>query len=322
MLRGGERVVMIAGPIPVTLTTHAPATPATAALLSVAFVSLLSLVGALFLLVRRGLLARVVPSLVAFATGALLGDAFFHLLPETAEEFGFTAETGGVVIAGVVGAFLLERFLFRHEHALPGEADGGNGHAAPGHRHGHASAHDDGDGPPRAVADADDGRGAVDPARASHTPHARGAESAALPYMILAGDCVHNALDGVIIAASYLVSVPVGVASTVAIALHELPQELGDFGVLVYGGFAVRTALVANFLTALTAFAGATVVLFVLDPEGLLRWLLPLAAGNFVYVAAADLLPELKREPPAGSRLQLAAFFAGLVVLYLLTFLE
>lgn len=151
-----------------------------------------------------------------------------------------------------------------------------------------------------------------------HHPDADRPES--LSYMILFGDAVHNTLDGVIIAASYLASIPLGLATTVAIATHEIPQELGDFGVLVYGGVPWLRAVAYNFLTALTAFLGGTiVVVFAGDSALLIRYLLPVAAGNFIYIAASDLLPELIDETdPHRSTLQLSAFLAGIALLTIL----
>ncbi|MFC6764747.1 ZIP family metal transporter [Natrinema soli] len=143
-------------------------------------------------------------------------------------------------------------------------------------------------------------------------------ESTVLPYMILLGDGIHNAVDGMIIATSYLVSVRLGVAATVAIAAHEIPQELSDFAVLVYGGFSRPKALAYNLVTALVAFVGAGVAFaFANAVEWLPRVVIPIAAGNFVYIAGADLIPEFKDEPdPALALRQSVAFLVGLAVLY------
>lgn len=151
-----------------------------------------------------------------------------------------------------------------------------------------------------------------------HHPHEDRPEP--LSYMILLGDGVHNAIDGIIIAASYLASIPLGVATTVAIAFHEIPQEIGDFGVLVFGGMSPRRAIAYNFLTALTAFGGATlVVLLAGRASDLTRLLLPIAAGNFIYIAGSDLLPELVEETDVRrSSLQMATFLVGIAVMYLL----
>lgn len=234
---------------------------------SVAFVSLLALIGIVTVAMGRRKLDRVLPYLVSFSAGTLLGDAFLHLIPEIVATHGFDAGTGLVVLSGIVLAFVLEKYISWHHN---------------------------------------------------HYPHANQAQP--LSYMILFGDSIHNALDGVIIAASYLASIPLGLATTAAIATHEIPQEIGDFGVLVYGGMPHVRAVAYNFLTALTAFAGATAVLVLAEYTGsLTQYLLPVAAGNFVYIAASDLLPELVEETDVyRSTLQLMTFLGGIAVLEVL----
>lgn len=154
-----------------------------------------------------------------------------------------------------------------------------------------------------------------------HHHHPHESRPQPLSYMILLGDSVHNAIDGVIIAASYLTSVPLGIATTTAIAFHEIPQEIGDFGVLLYGGVPRLRAIAYNFLTALTAVGGATLVVILAgDIEGLTRVLLPVAAGNFVYIAGSDLLPELVEETDGRrSTIQMATFLGGIGIMYLFT---
>jgi zinc and cadmium transporter len=142
--------------------------------------------------------------------------------------------------------------------------------------------------------------------------------------MNLVGDSVHNFIDGLIIGASYIASIPVGIATTIAVIFHEIPQEIGDFGVLIHGGFSRKRALTMNFVTALTAVAGTVVALvagtFV---EGLQGFLMPFAIGSFIYIAGSDLIPELHRETsPKKSLLQLAAIALGIAMMYLLLFLE
>jgi zinc and cadmium transporter len=133
-------------------------------------------------------------------------------------------------------------------------------------------------------------------------------------YIILFGDSLHNFVDGMVIAASYLVSIPVGIATTIAVIFHEIPQEIGDFSSLVYGGFSRKKALILNFLTALTAVAGALLVL-VFDSEigGLEGFLVPFAAGGFIYIAGTDLIPELHKHNEAKKGvLQTVAFLVGI----------
>ena len=144
-------------------------------------------------------------------------------------------------------------------------------------------------------------------------------------YMNLFGDSVHNLIDGLIIGASYLASIPLGIATTIAVIFHEIPQEMGDFGVLVYGGFSKKRAVTFNFLTALTAVLGAIIALALGSVlEGFVPLLIPFAAGNFIYIAGSDLIPELRKDTPEPkkSAFQLIALVLGIVPMVLLLFLE
>lgn len=143
-------------------------------------------------------------------------------------------------------------------------------------------------------------------------------------YIILAGDSVHNFIDGIIIAASYLVSIPLGITTTMAVFFHEIPQEVGDFGSLVYGGFPVKKALLFNFLTALTAILGAILVLSLdMDAGSLVNLLIPFAAGGFIYVAGTDLIPELHKHNEGKKGIfQVTAFVLGVGLMMGLLILE
>lgn len=142
--------------------------------------------------------------------------------------------------------------------------------------------------------------------------------------MNLFGDGVHNFIDGLVIGASYLVSIPVGIATTLAVLFHEIPQEIGDFGILLHGGFSKGKAILFNFLTALTAIAGTiTAIVLATRIEGIAMYLIPFAVGNFIYVAAADLIPELHKEKNMKkSLIQLGFFIMGIAVMWALLFLE
>lgn len=142
-------------------------------------------------------------------------------------------------------------------------------------------------------------------------------------FMNLFGDAVHNFIDGLIIGASYLANIPLGLAVTLAVIFHEIPQEIGDFGVLLYGGFSKNRALILNFLTALTAILGVAVAIFLSSyVENLTSFLIPFAAGSFIYIAGTDLIPELKKEvEPKKSMIQLVALILGIVVMLLLVYL-
>lgn len=146
--------------------------------------------------------------------------------------------------------------------------------------------------------------------------------SHAIAYMNLVGDSVHNLIDGMIIAGSYLLSIPIGIATTVAVIFHEIPQEIGDFGVLIHGGLSRKKAILYNFLTALTAIIGAVLVLLINNVfDNMAHILLPLAAGGFIYIAGSDLIPELHKEhKPAKSLFQIIGILLGIgVMLALLT---
>lgn len=143
-------------------------------------------------------------------------------------------------------------------------------------------------------------------------------------FMNLIGDGLHNLIDGMIIGASYLVSIPLGIATTVAVFLHEIPQEIGDFGVLVYGGFKKTKALFFNFLSAITAIIGAVIALAIgTKTQTFALFLLPIAAGGFIYIAGSDLIPELHKESvPIKSLIQLISLIVGIAVMFGLVFLE
>lgn len=144
-------------------------------------------------------------------------------------------------------------------------------------------------------------------------------------YTNLVGDGLHNFLDGVIIAASYLVSFPAGIATTIAVLLHEIPQEIGDFGILVHAGFSKGKALLLNLGSALVSVVGVIVTLLIgINVEGLELILVPIAAGGFVYIAGSDLIPELhKHSQKIGQGiLQLIAFLVGIGVMWALLGLE
>ena len=140
----------------------------------------------------------------------------------------------------------------------------------------------------------------------------------------LVGDAAHNLIDGMLVGASYLVSVPIGITTTVAVVLHEIPQEIGDFGVLIHGGLTVKKALAFNLLTAMSAILGAIVSIIMGDQiAGFSLSLLPVTAGGFLYLAGSDLIPELHHETKIStSFLQFVLILLGVGVMALLLFLE
>jgi zinc and cadmium transporter len=242
----------------------------TQTLLSIAAVSLVSLVGGLTL-VLRSRFDLLVTALTAFAAGGLLGNSFLHMLPEAVETHGFGVRTSATVLAGIVVFFLFEKLLlWRHEHG-----DGS-------HEHAHAT-----------------------------KPYA---------FTAVFGDALHNFIDGAVIASACAAGSQLGLATTLAVILHEVPQELGDFGVLVKGGVPPGRALVMNFLSALVAFAGGIVALLMEGHHaGLIAMVVPFSAGGFIYVAAADLIPEMHREMSTGrSILQILLLVAGMAMMALM----
>lgn len=143
-------------------------------------------------------------------------------------------------------------------------------------------------------------------------------------FMNLIGDGVHNFIDGMIIAGSYLASIPLGIMTTIVVLVHEIPQEIGDFGVLLHGGFSKTKALILNFASALVALFGAVVILSLsLKIEAITVFLLPFTAGGFIYIAGSDLIPELKKDINfVNSIFQLLALVLGVGIIFSLILFE
>jgi len=251
---------------------------------SVLVVSLVSLIGVIVISFNKKMLQAIIPTLVSVAVGAMLGDAFVHLIPEAFEATNEPITVSLLIIAGMLLFFILEKFLHWH------------------HSHGEHDIDEYGD------CDHMDEEGKVHP----------------VGHMILVSDGFHNFIDGLIIGASFLISVPIGIASTIAILLHEIPQEIGDFGVLLHAGYTKSRALLVNFLSAILAFLGAGTALILGDISiEAVQYLLPIAAGVFIYIATADLIPELHKTTEVKySILQLLAFILGIVLIASLVFLE
>jgi len=139
-------------------------------------------------------------------------------------------------------------------------------------------------------------------------------------YMNLIGDAIHNFIDGLIMAASFMTSIPLGLTTTIAISSHEIPQEIGDFGVLIYGGFSKKKALLFNFLVALAAVIGGLVGYLVSSQaESFALYILPFAAGGFIYISATDLVPEIKKETDIKkSMATMMCFVIGILIMWLI----
>lgn len=244
-------------------------------LLSVVCVSLASLVGLVTLSLDELRLRRLAAVLLSFAVGALLGDAFLHLVPETFARAGAALGPSLLVLGGMLLFFVVEKLLRR--------------------RHGLLSRRPDPVEPP------------------------------VLATINVIGDAIHNFIDGVLIGASYLASPALGLSTTVAVLFHEIPQELGDFGILVHSGLSARKALLLNLASASLAIVGTLVTLFAghAGETALAGVLVPVTAGGFVYIAAADLIPELQHDRSLrGLVTQVSLIALGIAVMALLTLVD
>lgn len=247
-------------------------------LVSVVLVSLVSLVGLATLSMSPDRIRGLARFFVSFAVGALLGDAFIHLVPRTFAHSGPDGSPLGgslLILGGLMVFFVVEKLL----------------------RRGHAG----------------------EPEPAGPDGVARRPELAAINVL---GDMIHNFIDGVLIGASYLAGPAVGVATTVAVLLHEIPQELGDFGILIHSGLSVRRAVLLNLASATVAVLGTVLALLVGSGahQAVANLLIPMAAGGFVYLAAADLIPELQQDRSLrGLIVQTVLISLGIAVMGLLT---
>jgi len=141
--------------------------------------------------------------------------------------------------------------------------------------------------------------------------------------MSLIGDSIHNFIDGLIIAGAFLLDIKIGIATTLAIALHEIPQEIGDFGVLIHAGFEKIKALTLNYIVALMVVIGGILGYFVsFYSENITTYLIPFAAGGFIYIAASDLMPEARKEKNLKKSIVSFLFFiTGILLMYLMKFI-
>jgi zinc and cadmium transporter len=142
-------------------------------------------------------------------------------------------------------------------------------------------------------------------------------------YLILVSDGLHNFIDGLVIAASFMVNFHIGITTALAIALHEIPQEIGDFGILVYGGFDKIKALYLNYISAITVVIGGIVGFLLHSWIGQsTALLLPFAAGNFIYIACTDLIPEIRfKQSIVKSLIRFVVFLAGVGLMMTIRFL-
>lgn len=224
-----------------------------------------------FLLLPERLLSRLLPPMVSFAVGALLGVVFLDLLPEAMTAPGADVhQVSFTVLAGLLGFFLLEKtVLWRHHH------------------HGDAQA-------------------------CEH------ASNKAAGTLILLGDGIHNFVDGILIAAAFLTDFHLGVLTSIAVAAHEIPQEMSDFVVLLHSGFSRAKALLYNVLSSLTTVVGALLAYYSLSSlQDIIPYVLAVAAASFIYIAVADLIPGLHERTQLRAALQqISLIVLGVGVIY------
>jgi zinc and cadmium transporter len=237
-----------------------------------------------FLMVSDHHRSRLVPHLVSFAIGALLGASFLGLIPHAMEnEFAIDAhEIGLTLLVGVLTFFLLEKMvLWRHCHS----------------HHGHEHIPE---------LDTHDHHGG------EHKHHAAGT-------LILVGDTIHNFVDGILITAAFLTDIHLGIVTALAIAAHEIPQELGDFVILLHSGYSKTKALYYNILSSLGTVAGALLSYFLLnDVQHFVPYILVIAASSFIYVAVADLIPGLHaRVRPSETLQQITLIASGVIFIFI-----
>jgi len=242
---------------------------------------------AVFLLLRDHHRNAVLPHGISFAIGALLAVAFWGLIPEAFAEVKpeqFQA-LSGTILAGILGFFVLEKLLiWRHCHYGRCEAHGEDGQGDD-HAHGHGHSH-------------------------GHS----NAKSAGV--LIILGDSIHNFVDGVLIAAAFLTDVQLGIVTSLAVAAHEIPQEVGDFAILLDSGYSKGKALFYNILASLTTVLGGVLAYFSLENlHDSLPYFLALAASSFIYIAVADLIPSLHTKTDMNTSLQQIALIAAGVFL-------
>jgi zinc and cadmium transporter len=238
---------------------------------------------AVFLLLPDHRRNAVLPHGISFAIGALLAVAFWGLIPEAfsgikPEQF---QSLSGTILAGILGFFVLEKLLiWRHCHSGNCEA------------HGDEDDHDHG-----------------------HSHHGHGTAKSAGALIIL-GDGIHNFVDGVLIAAAFLTDAHLGIVTSLAVAAHEIPQEVGDFAILLHSGYSKGKALLYNVLASLTTVLGGVLAYFSLaDLHSSLPYFLALAASSFIYIAVADLIPSLHKKTDMKTSLQQIALIAMGVIL-------
>lgn len=240
-----------------------------------------------FLLLPEQHRQQVLPHGISFAIGALLTGAFCGLIPHAfedvaADEISMLSST---ILAGILLFFILEKLLvWRHCHSHACEAHGEDSHDD---RHDHKT----------------------------HNDHGRRVAG----MFIILGDSIHNFVDGVLIGAAFLTDVQLGIVTSLAVAAHEIPQEVGDFAILLHSGYTRAKALLYNVLASLATVIGGMLAYFSLgDLHHILPYFLTLAASSFIYIAVADLIPSLHHKTDLKTSLQQISFILAGVLLILM----
>lgn len=237
------------------------------AILSTLAVSAISLIGIALFAVKSNQLQKALLLLISFSVGAMLGNSFFYLIPESYSHIESFRTTSWLIVGGFMMFFLIEQLLHKHQ---------------------------------------------------SEPDSTHNARPKPYGYLSLYADGIHNFTDGVLIGAAWIFSPELGAATTLTVMLHEIPQEISDFGILLKAGFSKNRALLYNFLAASTAILGTLIALWLGSRvERFSMYILPLAAGGFVYLAAINLLPEVLKQTTKKSWLIHSLFILlGVALMY------
>ena len=255
--------------------------------LAVILISLLSFIGVLVLVFNKEFLDKIIHYLVAFTTGSLMAVVFFELIPEVIElnNHEFSPNIGFIILIAIIISFILEKYVhFHHHHSISNPCEHMN----------------------------------------IHSPHDEENNTKIRPYVYnnLIGDGIHNFIDGIAIIIAFNIGLEVGIAVFLGTFVHEIAQEFGDFGLLVKGGLKIRTALFANFASALLSVLGAILALIFINNVNLINEFsivtLSFTIGMFLYLSIGDLIPELLTEKlKKNSALQLVTMIIGIIAIYI-----
>jgi zinc and cadmium transporter len=284
------------------------------------------LTAASFLLLPEAMRTRLLPPLVSFAIGALLGAAFLEILPHAFESPGVKGAHSItlVVLLGILVFFLLEKMvIWRHCHTHDCDVHGGTNVAIDRT----SKATDVHGGTSVAGAPSGEAQNAHRMSKATDvhggTVHVHAHDMDRLRQMatgklILIGDGIHNMVDGVLIAAAFLADFHLGVVTSIAVIAHEIPQELGDFAILLHSGYSRSKALLYNVLTSLTTVIGGVAAYYFLSSvQQIVPYVLAIAASSFIYIAVADLIPGLHKRPEFSATVQQVTLIVlGVALIY------